>query len=154
MPRNRRTPGGAQRAAQRSGARGGFSLVEAMVALVVAAMALEMLVRSAATGLAAASRERTTSEALARAQSHLAELRDPAALHPGRISGPDGGGYTFTLSVTPLAEVPPLRGLRLSGGIVPLKTVLYQAKVVISWQDGGASHSVSLASEAIGAVPP
>jgi hypothetical protein len=154
MLRNRRAPGGAQSAAQRSGETGGFSLIEAMVALVVVAMALEMLVRSAAAGLAAASRERTTLEALARAQSHLAELRDPAALLPGRISGLDGGGYTYTLTVRPLAEVPPLRGLRLSGGVEPLKTVLYQTEVVISWRDGAASHSVSLASEAIGAVPP
>jgi general secretion pathway protein I len=162
MPIIRRALGCAQRAVRRAvrrvvrrrGEQAGFSLIEAMVALVVVAMAIEMLVRSAATGLAAAGRERATLEALARAQSHLAELRDPAALVPGRISGPDGGGYTYMLTVTPLAEVPPLRGLRLSGGVAPLMTVLYQAEVVISWRDGAASHSVSLASQAIGAVPP
>jgi len=74
----------------------GFTLIEAMVAVMVVAMALEMLVRSAATGLAASRRERATLEALARAQSHLAELRDPSALLPGRVAGPDGGATTIS----------------------------------------------------------
>jgi hypothetical protein len=73
---------------------------------------------------------------------------------PGRVSGPDGGGYDYALQVTPLAEAPPLRGPRLSGGVEPLKTVLYRVEVVISWQDGAASRSVSLVSQAIGAVRP
>jgi general secretion pathway protein I len=132
----------------------GFTLIEAMVAVMVVAMALEMLVRSAATGLAASRRERATLEALARAQSHLAELRDPSALLPGRVAGPDGGGYDYILLVTPLAEAPPLRGLRLAGSVEPLKTVLYQVEVVVSWRDGTATHSVSLVSQAIGAVRP
>jgi Tfp pilus assembly protein PilV len=137
----------------RAGSRG-FTLIEATVALVVVAMALEVLVRSAAIGLAAAARERVTLEAMARAQSHLAELRDPAALTPSRVSGPDGGGYDYTVRVTPLAELPPLRGLRLAGGVEPLETVLYQLEVVVSWHDGAASHSVSLVSQAIGATRP
>src|SRR5579862_5084853 len=119
----------------------GFTLIEGLVALVMVAMAIEVLLTSAATGLAAARRERATLEAMARAQSHLAELRVPAALVPGRTTGEDGGGYNYAVQVTPLAEVPPLRGLRLSGGIEPLKTVLYQIEVVVSWHDGAASRS-------------
>lgn len=132
----------------------GFTLIEATVALVVVAMALEILVRSAGIGLASAARERATLEAMARAQSHLAELRDPAALTSSRVSGSDGGGYSYTVWVTPLAEVPPSRGLRLAGGVEPLKTVLYQVEVAVSWHDGAASRSVSLASQVIGAVRP
>jgi general secretion pathway protein I len=138
----------------RRGGECGFTLIEALVALVLAALALELLIRSAATGLAAVQRERATLEAIARAQSHLSELSDPATLVPGQASGPDGGNYSYALRVTPLGEAPALRGLHLSGGVEPLATVLYRIEVVISWQDGSATRSVSLASEALGVMRP
>lgn len=139
-------------------AQHGFTLLEAVIALVIVALALEVVVRSAAAGLAAARRERATLEAIARAQAHLAELTDPAALLPGRFSGDDGGGYAYVLLVTPLGVAPPLRGLRLQGGVPPLKTALYQVEVTISWQEGRregeAARAVSLTSQAIAPVPP
>jgi hypothetical protein len=81
-------------------------------------------------------------------------LRDPSTFVPGRNAGSDGGGYDYALEIRPLAEAPPLPGLRLTGGVEPLKTVLYRIAVVVSWRDGGVVHSVSLAREAIGAIRP
>lgn len=137
-----------------AGRPSGFTLVEALVALVIVALALEVLIRSTAGALAAARRERATLEAIARAQSHLAELGDPAALVPGRFAGPDGGGYSYVLLVALRDIAPPLRGLRLQGGVEALRTALYDLSVTISWQEGAAGRSVSLSSEAIAAMRP
>lgn len=132
----------------------GFTLLEALAALAIITLGLEAIVRAGSVGVTSARREYAQMEAVARAQSHLAALMDPAALAPSSLSGPDGGGYTYATRVALVDVARPLRPLRLSGGVQALETALFKVDVTIAWKDGAANPSVSLSSYAIAPVQP
>jgi general secretion pathway protein I len=146
------TPDSASHAATRDGSSG-FTLIEVLVAFVIAALALGVLYEGAAGGLRVGLRARRVAAALSHARSHLAAL-GAGALAAGEQSGDDGGGFRWRGRVTPLATVPlggdaagvsDARGPRL---------VLYGIAVRIDWDaDGGPGH-VTLDSERLGLAPP
>src|SRR5271165_4372319 len=84
----------------------GFTLLEVIVAVAIAGMALVGLFQAGSTGLFAVDSAAHAEEALQRAQSHLAALSRDAALVEGDQSGDDGGGYRWRLVVEPMAERP------------------------------------------------
>ena len=132
----------------------GFTLLEVLVALVIVGISLELVVRSGSFGLTAARREHLIVEAVARAQSHLAELNDPGALVPGVFTGPDGGGFTYILRVTRVDVARPLRALRLSAGVQALETALYRVEVEIAASEEKSMSPVVLSSYAIAPLRP
>src|SRR6266704_2177009 len=86
----------------------GFTLLEAVVALAIAALALVGLFRAGSEGLFTADTASHIEEALQRAQSHLAAVGRDAALLQGDFEGDDGGGYRWRLHVYPAAvRLPP-----------------------------------------------
>ena len=121
------------------GHRHGFTLLEVMVALVIAAFSLGLMydaVSSSLTGVHIAGRY---AEALSRARSHLAAIgQDPAAVI-GHHDGDDGGGFTWRLVVEPIP------GERSLGGMT-----VYGCAVTISWQDGIVPRGVTLETRRIG----
>ena len=97
----------------------GFTLIEVIVALAIAALGLTMLVVATGTGLTNATAAAETIEATERAQSHLDALGRLTALRPGVQFGDDGGGYSWRVAVSePVAhaiagsadETPPRSG--------------------------------------------
>src|ERR1700758_3603118 len=80
----------------------GFTLLEVVVALAIAALALVGLFRTGSVGLFAVDTAARAEEAVQRAQSHLAAVGRDAALVEGDSAGDDGGGYRWTLRVRPL----------------------------------------------------
>ncbi len=127
----------------------GFTLLEVLVAFVIAALALGALSQGAAGGLQSARVSGHYQEALSRARSRLATLGTPV---PGEQSGDDGGGYSWQVRVTPIATAG-----RAREGIDPMRpgrAVLLGVVVRISWRLDGGEREVALATERVMAAPP
>jgi general secretion pathway protein I len=122
----------------------GFTLLEVLVAFIIAALALGVLFEGSISGLKSARLATHYEEALSRARSHLAVLMVQNGFQARRQSGDDGGGFRWQTQVTPLA-VAAVPGLKI-------RPVLYALRVTISWQMDGGRRSVTLHSERLGST--
>ena len=125
---------------------GGFTLLEVVVALAIAAMALVGLFQAGSGGLFAVDTAARAQEAVQRAQSHLAAVGRDATLVQGDFTDDDGGGYRWQLRVRPLATHQALAPDRNSA--VP--ATLYDIEVAISWPGHSGDRSVVLKTLRLG----
>jgi len=130
-------------------------LLEVVIALVIAGLALGVLARATAAGIAAVGTAGRYEQALSRARSHLAVVGHGMALRPREEAGDDGAGYRWTLRIAPLATAPAARqpGDALAGAATPRLT-LYRVEVTVAWGDGGPTRRVRLDTASIGPPPP
>ena len=127
----------------------GFTLLEVLVAFVIAALALGALTQGAAGGLQSARVSGHYQEALSRARSRLATLETPV---PGEQHGDDDGGYSWQVRVAQLATAG-----RAREGIDPMRpgrAVLLGVVVRISWRMDGGEREVALATQRVTTAPP
>src|SRR5215467_6559751 len=80
----------------------GFTLLEVVVALAIAGLAVVGLFHVGSGGVFAVDTAARAEEAVQRAQSHLAAVGRDAALIEGEFNGDDGGGYHWALRIRPL----------------------------------------------------
>jgi general secretion pathway protein I len=123
-------------------AQSGFTLLEVMVALVIAILALAALFSGIAGGLHAVQRADLTEQALSRARSRLDGLAG-TALRSGAQSGDDGGGFVWQTRITQA-------GSAMTSGVVPrasAKLALYHVSVIVSWRAEGKTRHVQLDSD-------
>lgn len=132
--------------AERSAAAAGFTLLEVVVALVIAGLAFVGLFQAGTGGLFAVDTAARAEEALQRAQSHLAAVGRDAALIQGDTNGDDGGGYRWELQVRPVAE----RQATSADGVTPQITTLFAVEVAISWEARGHRRAVALRTLRLG----
>jgi general secretion pathway protein I len=126
----------------------GFTLLEVVVALAIAALALIGLFQAGSGGLFAADTAARAEEAVQRAQSHLAAIGRDAALVAGDTSGDDGGGFTWRLRVQPSATRAGSGSDNSSGTSV----TLFDVEVMVSWHSRGRDRSVLLRTRRLGAA--
>lgn len=129
----------------------GFTLLEVLVAFLIAALALAALTQGAAGGLQSARVAAHGQEALSRARSRLAAA-GATGLEPGEQAGDDGGGFAWRVMVLPEAVVAPPRP-----GQDPARAgraVLYSVTVTVSWRMDGGNRAVSLTTQRLGVAPP
>jgi general secretion pathway protein I len=81
----------------------GFTLLEVLVAFIIAGLALAVLLHAGVESLRASSLSAKYQEALARAQSHLAAAVD--ASQPGDRQGDEGDGFHWHVRTVPLAHI-------------------------------------------------
>jgi general secretion pathway protein I len=124
---------------------GGFTLLEVVVALAIAALALVALFRAGGEGLVAVSTASRAEEAVQRAQSHLAALGRDQPLSQGQSDGDDGGGYRWHLRVAPVAHWQ----LPAPVGSPAAETTLYDVEVSVSWRGNGHDRAIMLRTERI-----
>jgi general secretion pathway protein I len=123
----------------------GFTLLEVLVAFIIAVLALGALFRGSLEGLRATQVATRYEEAVTRAQSHLAALTAGGGLSPSDRQGDDGDGFHWRIRITPIMGGSPSQGTRAM-------PALYAVSVAISWNDG-SRRQVELDSERIGAAP-
>src|SRR5246127_1039975 len=82
----------------------GFTLLEVLVAVAIAGLAIIGLFQAGSGGLFAVDTAARAEEAIQRAQSHLAAVGRDAALVQGDFTGDDGSGYRWRLRVQPVAN--------------------------------------------------
>jgi general secretion pathway protein I len=123
----------------------GFTLLEVMVAFVIAALAIALLYNGATGGLNATATATKSEEALALARSHMAAIGKGEAIAPQETSGVDGDGYSWHLRIRPIGQ----RQMTLSDSDTandtkPTNAVLYDVQVRESWEVAGRTHDISL----------
>ena len=109
-----------------------MSLLEILIAFVVAAVSLGAVVSGSGNGLHSAQVAAHYQEALSRAQSHLAAAS--LSPGPGQQEGDDGGGFRWRTMITPAAVGNPA-------------LVLYAIGVTISWTADGGRREVTLVTQ-------
>lgn len=119
---------------------GGFTLLEVVVALAIAALALVGLFQAGSGGLFAVDTAARVQEAVQRAQSHLAAVGRDAALVQGDFTDDDGGGYRWRLRVRPVAT----RQVLTVGTNANATETLFDVEVAISWPGHSGDRSVVL----------
>ena len=130
----------------------GFTLLEVLVAFVIAALALGALYQGTLGGLLAARVSGQTQEAISRARSRLAEIGHGMPMRAGEQQGDDGGGYRWRVRIAPVATAPLARGDTATVARGP-HAALYAVTVWIAWRGDGA-REVRLDSEVVGTAPP
>ncbi len=124
----------------------GFTLIEVVVALAIAALALTAIDRLFSTGLKLDATTRRSSTALMIAQSAL-EALDSRALVASYTEVKDlPGGYRRAVEVQPRPDLLP--AATTHPVVYP-----YQLSVAVSWQAGVHTRSLSLSEIRLG-VPP
>ncbi|GAB0119056.1 type IV pilus modification PilV family protein [Acidisoma sp. 7E03] len=126
----------------------GFTLLEVLVAFVIASLFLAVLVEAGLTGIGSAQLSDRYQEALARAQSYLAALS--AQPQPQDRQGEAPDGFHWRLHVVERAAAP----IASSDLAHPRgQAVLYQVIVTVSWGQM-PRRQVTLAALQVGVQPP
>ena len=135
----------AQPLSAREDGQRGFSLLEVLVALVIAGIAFSVLVRVAAEGARSAAVASRYQDAVSRARSHLDRIS--ADLSPGEQEGDDGGGYRWRVWTRASGSTgkQDLAGQQVPGNDAVVVT-LYATTVWITWRDGATDRAVRLDS--------
>jgi general secretion pathway protein I len=125
----------------------GFTLLEVLVAFVIAALAMAALYSGTVGGLDATAVAAKYDEAISLARSHLAALGHGEAIAMQERSGAEGEGFTWHLRIRRHGS----RTLTLSdqdraNDIKPARAVLYDIIVTESWKAGGRERQVTLAT--------
>ena len=129
----------------------GFTLLEVLVAFIIAAMALAVLYRGAIGGTVSARVAGQYEEAVSRARSRLAAIGTGTALVAGEQSGDDGGGFAFHTRITPTQSATPPAGPIKPGTLLP---VLYAISVDITWGTAADARHVQLDTQRLGFAAP
>jgi general secretion pathway protein I len=129
----------------------GFTLLEVLVAFVIAALALGVLFQGAIEGLAAVHLADRTAEALSRARSHLAAVGHGIPLRTQTQEGEDGSGFSWSLQIRPLESA----ALPQSGGDPqhPARETLFAVRVTESWNGPQGRRGVTLATRGAAITP-
>src|SRR4029077_853666 len=106
---------------------GGFNLLEVVVAVAIAALAVVGLFQAASGGLLAVNTAGRLEEAVQRAQSHLAAVGRSAALIQGEFTDDDGGGYHWRRRARPVAT----RQVAAPDGSATASATLFDVEVAI-----------------------
>ena len=125
----------------------GFTLLEVLIAFVIAALAMGALFSGTVSGLDATSVAAKYDEAISLARSHMAAIGRGGAIATQETSGADGEGFTWHLRIREAAS----RQLALSdqdraNDVKPSRAVLYDVMVTESWKTGARTRQVSLAT--------
>lgn len=129
----------------------GFTLLEVIIALIIAGMAAAALLAAVGTGLHATQTATKYDQAMVRAKSRLAAAVHGTRLVPADRRGDDGGGYWWRVRVAPVASAS-VRPVGLVGprAASSIPVVLYGVSVWIGWNDGGTDRQVRLDTEQVG----
>ncbi len=123
----------------------GFTLLEVLIAFVIAALALAVLFQGAIEGLASVHLADRSTEALSRARSHLAAVGHGIPLRTQTQTGEDGSGFAWSLSIRPLQSVALIQG---GDPLHPARETLFEVRVTESWDGPGGRRGATLRTRA------
>ncbi|WP_158746992.1 prepilin-type N-terminal cleavage/methylation domain-containing protein [Acidisphaera sp. L21] len=127
----------------------GFTLLEVLVAFIIAAIALTALFSGALGGLRAANVSSRYAEAVSRAQSHLTAASVGDALTPGDRQGDEGHGFHWRVRISPVETRPP----DSANPTLPI-LALYAISSAVSWTEENRTRTVQLVTERLASMPP
>ncbi len=132
----------------------GFTLLEVLVALIIATLALTALFSGAVTGMRSASLAAHYIQAVSRARSHLAVLGVGSPLVTSTTQGVDGSGFHWRISIRPEETTSiAIRTGGLDRASKASRIAIYEINVSIAWSMDGGLRQVALHSQKIGPTP-
>jgi len=142
---------GGNAAPQDPGREAGFTLLEIVVALIIASLALGVLVRGGIEGLRAVRLAQRYDQAVSRARSHLATVGRGVAVRSLHQEGDDGGGFTWQITIRPVGVA------TLGGGAAdalhPMRETLFEVEASESWQGPAGARGVTLRTRRTAVTP-
>jgi general secretion pathway protein I len=128
----------------------GFTLLEVLIAFVIAALALGVMFDASLGGLRATEAASHYQEALSLARSHLAAV-GTTALGGRELSGDDGRDFHWTLRIRPVGTVTLPRGPNDDPSQGPqAQATLYAVSVTETWRGDGGERQVRLDTARLG----
>jgi general secretion pathway protein I len=135
----------------RSAGESGFTLLEVLIAFIIAALALGVMFEAALGGLRATESASHFQEALSLARSHLASVGN-VGLAGREVSGDDGRGFHWALRIKPVGTVTLPRGPDEDPSQGPqAQATLYSVSITETWQGDGGERQVRLDSARLAA---
>lgn len=123
----------------------GFTLLEVLVAFVIASLALAVLFRGALDGLRANQIASQYEEALSLARSHLAEVSQRSAAQAVDAEGTDGPLFHYRIRVSPIGTEALQRSvLEGANNQAPRQANLFALQVLEFWTVDGHKRQVAL----------
>ncbi len=133
--------------AERAAGERGFTLLEVLIAFVIASLAIGVLYGGTVTGLDATAVSAKYDEAVSLARSHLAPIGHGEAIAPQETSGADGDGFTWHLHIRRVgSRVMDLTDQDRANDIKATSAVLFEVVVTESWKTGSHERQVTLAT--------
>ena len=131
----------------------GFSLLEVLIALVIAGMAMGVVFRAGAESVQATAVAARYQDAVSRARSHLdAAGAAPAA---GEQSGEEGGGFRWRTQVRAVGSTAKSDAAgRPDTGAGTLTVTLYAVTAWVTWHEGSRNRQVRLDTQRLLTVAP
>lgn len=127
----------------------GFTLLEVLVAFVIATLALAALYQGTLAGLTVSDAAGQKGEAVSRARSRLAAIGRAGPVTAGEQSGDDGGGWRWQVRIVPVGVAPVARGDAAEMARGP-HVALYSVTVTVGRGKGGPS--AQLATQVVNTV--
>jgi general secretion pathway protein I len=131
----------------------GFTLLEVIIALIIAGLAAAALYQAAGSGLQSTQQAALYQEAIVRAKSHLDAAANGTRLTAGTWEGDDGGGFRWRLRIAPAMTASVQRAATIAAGPngrASAVVVLYHIATTISWRQGGTGRQLTLQTEQVG----
>lgn len=128
----------------------GFTLIEVLVALAIAGLALAAIAGVFGTGVLGHETAADVDTALAVAEERLASAEAAATMRPGRSSGVYAGRFDWQVSVTPYDDTD--RGTAAAVAPNPLagsatSTLrLFHIEAAVAWRDGRRQRQLALST--------
>lgn len=123
----------------------GFILLEVLVALAIAGIAVAALLGAGGTALWSTRSAADYEVAVSRARSHLAALGRLEPLAPGDFSGNDNDGFRWRLRVRPIATTSlEVGAASMSDRPTARPLTLYAVDVTIAWITDSTPHALTL----------
>jgi general secretion pathway protein I len=129
----------------------GFTLLEVLVAFIIAALALGVMFDAVLGGLRASETASHYQEAVSLARSHIAAV-GVSALAGRVLTGDDGRGFHFSLRIRPVGTITLPRGADDDPSQGPqAQATLYSVSVTETWRGDGGERQVRLDTARLGA---
>ncbi len=126
----------------------GFTLLEVLIAFIIAALALAVLFRGGLGGLQATAVAGRYAEAVSQVQSHLAASSTGDALVASDRQGDEGHGFHWRVRIVLAAVTAPDPAVR-TGPLV----ALYDVSATESWVEDGRTRTVQLDTQVAAKAP-
>ena len=130
---------------------GGFTLIEVLIALAVAGLALAAMAGVFGTGAIGHETAADANTALNLAEEKLAGAEAVAAIRPGRTAGSYAGRFDWRVSVAPYND-PDDPTAALAPAVNPLPSQsaaglrLYRIEATVAWRDGRRQRQLAVST--------
>ncbi|HKS89592.1 MAG TPA: prepilin-type N-terminal cleavage/methylation domain-containing protein [Stellaceae bacterium] len=138
--------------ADKTGGSAGFSLIEVLIALTIAGLALTAISQVFGTGFLAHRANADAAAALTLAEGKIAAAGATEPLRPGVTRGEFTDRFKWEVDIARYRDTD--EETPTASDVSHLSIALYRISTVVSWHDGGRARRLTLSTLRLGPAPP